>query len=90
MRSTKSRTRRIATSTAYKEARNQVAPSWRTFIGKMSIIGGKSALAQINKWCQETFKFSFTNVRLATELRESEIDAEVRELLTAIEFNEAL
>jgi hypothetical protein len=56
----------------------------------MSIIGGKSALAQINKWCQETFKFSFTNVRLATELRESEIDAEVRELLTAIEFNEAL
>jgi predicted ATPase len=78
----------ISASTAYNLARKLVAEPWGTFNGKMALISGKSALTELNKWCQDEFKISFTTVRLASELRQGEIDTEVRDFLTAIEFNE--
>ena len=77
-------------STAYSLARKVVANGWGSLEGKMAMISGKAALAELNRWSQEEFKISFTNVRLASELRPNEIDSEIRDFLSAIEFNETL
>jgi hypothetical protein len=79
----------MSASAAYNLARTRVAETWDTFDGKMALISGKEALTALNRWCQDNFKISFTAVRLASELRLNEIDCEVRDFLSAIEFNEA-
>jgi energy-coupling factor transporter ATP-binding protein EcfA2 len=79
----------MSASTAYNVARTKVAETWNTFNGKMTLISGKEALTALNRWCQDNFKISFTTVRLASELRLNEIDPEVQNFLSAIEFNEA-
>lgn len=79
----------ISASTAYNVARTKVAETWNSFNGKMALISGKEALTALNRWCQDNFKISFTTVRLASELRLNEIDPEVQNFLSAIEFKEA-
>jgi hypothetical protein len=67
----------MSASAAYNCARKKAAETWDNFNGKMALISGKEALTALNRWCQDNFKISFTNVRLASELRLSEIDPEI-------------
>jgi hypothetical protein len=71
-------------------ARKLVELSWRSFTGKMSMVSGKSMLAELNKWSQKGLAVSFTNARLAAELTREEIDDEAVRLLEAFEENEAV
>ena len=80
---------KLQASTAYARAREQVDVLWSSFDDRTSIIGGKSALADFNRWLRDTYKLSFSNVSLAAELSQSEIHPEIRDTLEALEFNEA-
>jgi predicted ATPase len=80
----------LSASAAYSEARNKLKPKWTTFEQKISLISGKAALTELNRWCQESFKLSVTPAKLASELRVNEIHSDIEEFLEAIEFNEAL
>jgi energy-coupling factor transporter ATP-binding protein EcfA2 len=71
-----------------QSARELVEISWGSFKGKMSIVGGKAMLAELNKWSQGELTVSFTNARLAVELTREEIDDEVAQFLQAFEENE--
>jgi len=56
--------------------------------GKLSMVGGKSMLAELNNWFQKDFAVSFNNTKLAAELTLEEIDDEVVRFLQAFEENE--
>jgi energy-coupling factor transporter ATP-binding protein EcfA2 len=71
-----------------RSARNLVERSWSSFEGKMSIVGGKCMLAELNKWSQAELAVSFTNARLAAELTREEINSDVALFLQAFEENE--
>jgi energy-coupling factor transporter ATP-binding protein EcfA2 len=81
---------RLAVQNWNESARKLVERSWGSFAGKISLVGGKSMLAELNKWSQAEFAASFTNARLAAELLREEIDGEVVQFLQAFEDNEPL
>jgi energy-coupling factor transporter ATP-binding protein EcfA2 len=80
----------LSPSSAYSRASRQVSEKWQGFDNKMTLISGKEALSELNRWCQEQFKISFTGAALATELSSAELDHEIHGFLSAIEFNEPL
>ena len=79
---------RLQASTAYSRSREQIDAAWSTFDRRMSLIGGKEALAMLNGWLRDKYTISFSSVTLAAELNQREIDQEVRLVLEALEFNE--
>lgn len=82
------RERGIDAGTANKRARTRIDSAWKTQEGQISIINGKRALSYLSDWAKTTYNVSFSSVSLAKELRPSEIDDEVKNVITAIEMNQ--
>ncbi len=75
-------------SQANKSAREQIAGSWATAEGRLSLVSGKKVLGKLSEWAQATYGVSINPTRIARELKKSELPAEVAGVLTAIENNE--
>lgn len=79
---------KLQASTAYTEARKQLNGVWGTFEGRISVVPGKTVLAEFNRWLRDEYKISFSSASLAAELKANEIDQDVQGFLEAVEFNE--
>jgi hypothetical protein len=81
---------RLAVQNWNESARKLIEHSWGSFTGKMSLVGGKSMLTELNRWSQAEFAASFTNTRRAAELVRGEIESELVQFLQPFEENEPL
>jgi hypothetical protein len=79
------RNRGMDAGTANKKARERIEQLWQTADGRLSIISGKSALSALSQWGNHNFGASFSSLRVASELRSDEIDAEVKAVVSSIE-----
>jgi len=71
------------------EARRAVEIAWKTRQGRWAIIPGKCAFSQLSGWSKLTFNVSFGAVNIAKEIRATELDAEVIDVVSAIEKDKA-
>lgn len=69
-------------STINKAAREKVDQMWRN---KLNYLSGKEIIKRLNTWLIESYKASLTAVTLAKELKNDEIDEELRNVISAIE-----
>ena len=72
-------------ATASEAAAKQVAAAWATRDGRLSIIPGKKALAQLSDWANRGFGVSLTAINIAREMQSDEVDPEVVKVVTSIE-----
>jgi predicted ATPase len=72
-------------STANAKARDLVAQNWTTAREIVSVVPGKQFLSRLSEWTQREFNTSLSSNRLARELLSTEIDGEMKAVLTAIE-----
>jgi energy-coupling factor transporter ATP-binding protein EcfA2 len=70
---------------AYKVADSWCESAWQTTDGQWGIVSGKAVISELSKWSEARYKVSFGPVALARTMKESEVVAELREVLTAIE-----
>ena len=83
-----SRDRKLALSTANKRARERV-DSVRAEKGSiLSLISGKTAISRLSEWSQDEFGVQLNAAKLARLMRQGEIPAEIRSVLSAIESQE--
>jgi len=80
---TRDRARGVAE--ANRKARSIVEHAWNTRDGKLSIIAGKKVISELSRWAQETYGVSLSPMKLIRNLERSEIDSELRAVVTAIE-----
>ena len=64
-----------------EEARCIVNEKWDTLEGKISLIGGKEFISQINVWMKESFNKNCSLRKMIKNLRADEIDDEVKDVL---------
>lgn len=74
-----------AISTANAKARDLVAQNWTNARDIVGIVPGKQFLSRLSEWTQREFNTSLSSNRLARELLSTEIDGEMKAVLTAIE-----
>lgn len=72
-----------------EEAQKRVDAAWRTHEGRLSIVPGKAVFSQLSGWSKSTFNVSFGVVNIAKEVRANELDAEVTDVISAIEKDKA-
>jgi putative AbiEii toxin of type IV toxin-antitoxin system len=84
----KKRNPKFDLKSANQQARDIVASRWNNLDQRLGVVGGKKLLARLAEWSQEKFSVSVGAASLASELEPSEIDDEVRNVLTALEHNE--
>jgi len=68
-----------------EEAQQRVETAWKTQEGRWSIVPGKEVLSQLSNWSKSMFNVSFGTVSIAKEIRADELDAEVIDVISAIE-----
>lgn len=73
--------KKLSVKTANIRARTLVAKKWRN---KIDIVSGKEVLKRLNEWAESKYGASFSVNKLAKELRQDEIDNELREVITGI------
>lgn len=73
---------------ANKQALERIEKVWKTTAGKLAAVSGKEVVHRLAEWASKKFGVSLNAVKLAKELSASEIDEEIREVLTAIEEGE--
>jgi len=77
--------RKLTIATANQEARKIVSERWQTQAGRFGIIPGKKALSKLSLWSQNKFSVSFGPITVANQLLASEIDDELKMVITIIE-----
>lgn len=82
------RDRKITVATANQRARELVAQRWNSLADRLSVVGGKKALARIAEWSQKNFGVSLGVASLAAALTVEEIHSEVKDVLSALEGNQ--
>ena len=82
--------RRLGFPGANKKALERLDWIWETRLGRMSVVCGKEVLHKLFDWVAKEFKVSLSGLKLAKEINESELDSEVRKVVTAIELNDPL
>jgi hypothetical protein len=70
---------------AVPEARKQQAAAWASMDGKIAIVSGKALLSALSRWSKAKFGVSFGRLSIAQFLRSSEVDSEVKAVVSAIE-----
>ncbi len=80
--------RKLGFPGANKKALERLESIWKTRHGRMSVVCGKDVLHRLFDWVTRQFKVSLSALKLAKEISEHELDPEVRQILTAIEWNE--
>ncbi|HEX7084687.1 MAG TPA: hypothetical protein VF186_11280, partial [Gaiellaceae bacterium] len=78
------RDRRLTFATARQRAEGIVDAAYQSRSGSWAIISGKVALSRMSRWSQQQFGVSFGPERVARELTNAEIDAEIAEVIRAI------
>ncbi len=73
---------------ANRSAREHMARHWGTTEGRLSIVSGKQILGKLSEWAQLNYGVSISPLRVARQLRSTEIPEEVVDVLTAIESNQ--
>jgi energy-coupling factor transporter ATP-binding protein EcfA2 len=66
-------------------ARKRIDAAWGSSEGQLSVVSGKLLLSKLSEWSQNRFGVSFGARRVARELRNHEIDPEMRNVIVAIE-----
>lgn len=82
--------RALGLATANRYARERVTAAWKTVVGRLSLVSGKTMLSQLTKWSKETYGVSFSASRIAQELRPVEIHPELTRVVASIENCEPL
>lgn len=82
--------RKLGFPGANKKALERLDSIWKTHPGRMSVVCGKEVLHKLFDWVAKEFRVSLSGLKLAKEISESELGAEVRKVVTAIELNEPL
>ncbi|HEY5913515.1 MAG TPA: AAA family ATPase [Verrucomicrobiae bacterium] len=79
--------RKIGFPGANKKALERLDGIWRTRQGRMSAVCGKDVLHKLFDWASRNFKVSLSALKLAKEISERELDLEVKQVLSSIEWN---
>ncbi len=66
-------------------ARKRIDTAWSSLKGKLSVVSGKLLLSKLSEWGQNRFGVSLSARRLAREIRTSEFEPEMRNVILAIE-----
>lgn len=72
-------------SSINKVARETIENHWKTTEGKLSLISGKKALGLLSEWTKERVGISLGAEKIAKCVKVSEIDPEIKDVLTHIE-----
>lgn len=78
----------VEPSTLRSRVSKRVDSSWSTFDGKMARVPGKKMCSEVSRWSKEAFGVSISRKALALALEPGELDAEARQVLTAISRGE--
>lgn len=78
--------RKIQAGTAFKKAKELVDKGWSD---KLSLISGKIAISELNKWFNGEYKEAVSLNHLAQEIKLDELDSEFINLIKHIEKNES-
>jgi hypothetical protein len=79
------RDRASGVAEANRKARNIIEQAWKTRDGKLSIIAGKKVISELSRWTKETYGVTLSPMKIIRNLERSEIDSELRTVVTAIE-----
>ena len=82
------RTKGLAASTANKNAREIMKKSWTTLENRIKRVPGKIFISALSRWTKEKYNVSINKFALAAEIRENEIDSEVKLIVNSIELLE--
>lgn len=77
-------------SAANKAARNHLLSLWSEPESRLSAVPGKIAFGAISKWAQDEFGVSLNASLVARSFRSFEVQTEIRSVLEAIAFGQAL
>lgn len=80
--------RKLGFPGANKKALERLESIWKTRQGRISAVCGKDVLHKLFDWVSSQFKVSLSALKLAKEISERELDSEVRQIVSAIEWNE--
>ncbi len=70
---------------ANRKADARLNALWKKNSGKFAAVSGKESIHKLSEWSSRKYGVSFNAVKLARELSESEIDEEVKSVVSAIE-----
>ena len=74
---------------ANRSARGRMSSLWATPEGRLSLVSGKLVISKLSQWLQESRAISISAAAIASEMRASEVPAEIVGVLTAIEYGES-
>jgi hypothetical protein len=77
--------RSLGLTGANRKADERLQAAWRSTTSKLAVVSGKEVIHRLNEWAKKDLDVSFSAIRLARELSESEIDDEVKSVLAGIE-----
>jgi hypothetical protein len=80
--------RKLGFPGANKKALERLDAIWKTPQGRIYAACGKDVLHKLFDWVRRQFKVSLSALKLAKEISENELDSEVRQIVSAIEWNE--
>lgn len=73
-----------------EKTRDFVQPLWATLKGRLSLVSGKKVMSLLSSWSKEKYGVSFSNTKIALQLRKVEISDELLHVINIIENNESL
>lgn len=79
------RDRKLTLATANKRARERIEATEARDGNILALVPGKTAISRISEWSQNEFGVSITPIKLAREIRVSELPREVQNVVSAIE-----
>ena len=77
--------RREGIRSANRKARAIVEDAWTTQDAKFSVVSGKKVISQISNWSQKTIGVSFGASAISYEIKATELDREITDVISAIE-----
>jgi energy-coupling factor transporter ATP-binding protein EcfA2 len=79
------RERKLAVATANKGARDLIESARKSSGNILSLVSGKTVISRLSEWSQREFGVQISSIKLARQMRQSEIAPELREVITAVE-----
>lgn len=79
--------RALGAGGANKAARQTLNGRWQTLEGKLRTVSGKRVFAELSQWAQVQFGASLSAGVVARELTERDVDAELSDVVRAIELD---
>jgi hypothetical protein len=80
-----SRNKGLGAGGANKIARQRIDKAWKTQKGRIGIVSGKELFTSLSKWSQDNYSVSLSPALVARNLYSSEIDDELKYVVSSIE-----